>query len=223
MYVQRDGIAMGSPLGPLFANFYMGSVEEKVFTQHPNLKPALYTRYVDDIFLDIPSEDDVLRLAQTFKQNSVLNFTHEIEQDQKLPFLDILIERHNTSFSTEVYVKSTNLGFCLNGASECPQKYHRSVINSFVRRALTHSTTTPSIKKELNRITQLLINNGYDKKKSTTSYEKDCSHIIRSHPLRHPTRRLKKNHHQPRPTSLFTTKTPCHHHWKPMNKPFKTS
>ena len=44
MYVQRDGIAMGSPLGPLFANFYMGSIEEKVFTENPQLKPALYSR-----------------------------------------------------------------------------------------------------------------------------------------------------------------------------------
>ena len=27
LYVQRDGIAMGSPLGVLFSNFYMGTVE----------------------------------------------------------------------------------------------------------------------------------------------------------------------------------------------------
>ena len=67
MYVQRDGIAMGSPLGPLFANFYMGSIEEKVFAENPQLKPALYSRYVDDIFLDIPSENDVQKLVDTFK------------------------------------------------------------------------------------------------------------------------------------------------------------
>ncbi|XP_068241019.1 uncharacterized protein [Palaemon carinicauda] len=31
MYIQKDGIAMGSPLGILFANFYMGIEEERVF------------------------------------------------------------------------------------------------------------------------------------------------------------------------------------------------
>ncbi|XP_064107999.1 uncharacterized protein LOC135216554 [Macrobrachium nipponense] len=34
MFIQKDGVAMGSPLGVLFANFYMGTVEERVFSQH---------------------------------------------------------------------------------------------------------------------------------------------------------------------------------------------
>ncbi|XP_068227690.1 uncharacterized protein [Palaemon carinicauda] len=33
MYLQKDGVAMGSPLGMLFANFHMGVVEERVFSQ----------------------------------------------------------------------------------------------------------------------------------------------------------------------------------------------
>ncbi|XP_068235641.1 uncharacterized protein [Palaemon carinicauda] len=32
MYLQKDGVAMGSPLGVLFANFYVGVVEERVFS-----------------------------------------------------------------------------------------------------------------------------------------------------------------------------------------------
>ena len=31
LYQQVDGIAMGSPLGPTFANFYLGDIEEKIF------------------------------------------------------------------------------------------------------------------------------------------------------------------------------------------------
>jgi hypothetical protein len=40
MYVQIDGFAMGSPLGPLVAKFYLGSIEEKVFHLNNNLKSA---------------------------------------------------------------------------------------------------------------------------------------------------------------------------------------
>ena len=87
MYVQVDGVAMGSPLGVLFANFYMGSLEEKIFTQHPDLKPPLYARYIDDIFINASSEEHVTQLIDIFKNNSALNFTHEIEEDQQLPFL----------------------------------------------------------------------------------------------------------------------------------------
>ena len=52
IYQQIDGVAMGSPLGPLFANIFM-SFHEKTWLQNcPSLfKPLLYRRYVDDCFL----------------------------------------------------------------------------------------------------------------------------------------------------------------------------
>ncbi|XP_076037182.1 uncharacterized protein LOC143022718 [Oratosquilla oratoria] len=42
--VQTVGVAMGSPLGVMFANFRMGSIEERIFTQHPKLKPYNFCR-----------------------------------------------------------------------------------------------------------------------------------------------------------------------------------
>ncbi|XP_076059521.1 uncharacterized protein LOC143036158 [Oratosquilla oratoria] len=162
MYVQIDGVAMGSPLGVLFANFYMGSTEEMIFTQHYELKPSIYTRYIDDIFISADTEDSLSQITEMFKENSSPNYTHEIEIERKLPFLDTVVHRGTDSFSTEVYVKPTNLGFCLNGASECPERYRRSVINSFVKRALTHCSTWTATNAVLKRISQLS-NNGYKK------------------------------------------------------------
>ena len=49
---------MGSPLGPTFANFYMGKLENCIF-QNQN-KPNIYARYVDDIFLEIQSEQQLI-------------------------------------------------------------------------------------------------------------------------------------------------------------------
>ena len=48
--VQIEGVAMGSPLGPTFANFYIGNLEELIFSDI-NIKPSIYWRYVDDIFV----------------------------------------------------------------------------------------------------------------------------------------------------------------------------
>ena len=47
IYIQKDGVAMGSPLGPLLANIFMTSLEENVI---PSLSPSLcnWKRYVDD-------------------------------------------------------------------------------------------------------------------------------------------------------------------------------
>ena len=41
MYIQKDGMSMGSPLRPIFPNFYMADVENKVLSI-PNMKPNIY-------------------------------------------------------------------------------------------------------------------------------------------------------------------------------------
>ena len=161
MRVQLDGVIMGSPLGPLFANFYMGTIEEKIFNDHPSLQPPIYARYMDDIFINVKDNLQVVRLAQLFKENSALNFTYELENNGTLPFLDILVSASSEKFKTEVYVKETNLGFCLNGSSECPKRYKRSVILALVNRAFSHCSTWTATNKELQKISTLLVNNGY--------------------------------------------------------------
>ena len=65
------------------------------------------------------------------------------------------------NFKTTVYTKPTNVGRCLNAKGECPEAYKRSVVASYVHRALTHCSTWEETNKELNRVKQLLTNNGY--------------------------------------------------------------
>ena len=49
LYRQIDGVAMGSPLGPSFANIFL-CFHETLWLQNcpSDFKPALYRRYVDD-------------------------------------------------------------------------------------------------------------------------------------------------------------------------------
>ena len=51
-YKQHDGVAMGSPLGPIFANIFL-SVHEILWLEKcpPEFGPVIYKRYVDDTFL----------------------------------------------------------------------------------------------------------------------------------------------------------------------------
>lgn len=50
---------------------------------------------------------------------------------------------------------------CLNGNSECPKRNLDSTISVYVRRALTHCSNWKDTHQELERITQVLVNNGY--------------------------------------------------------------
>ena len=159
LFRQVDGVAMGSPLGVLFANMYMATVEERTFSEQQ--KPKIYGRYIDDIFITVQNNEDAINLREKFKNNSVLNFTIENSDQKTLPFLDVLISQKDERFFTTVYTKATNTGRCLNAKGECPESYKRSVVNAYVNRAFTHCTTWKNVHTELDRIRQLLTNNGY--------------------------------------------------------------
>ena len=158
MYCQVDGVAMGSPLGVLFANFFTGTIEATAQQQN---RPSIYCRYIDDIFVRVRNLDELQALKKRLTDASGLNFTYEESRDGSLPFLDVLVTARDAGFTTTVYIKQTNQGLCLNGDSECPQRYLRSTINAYVRRALSHCTSWESTHKELERLTQVLVHNGY--------------------------------------------------------------
>ena len=88
LYKQVDGVAMGSPLGPLFANIFLSFHEKSWLADCPsNFKPLFYRRYVDDCFLIIQSRDHVLPfLSYLNSEHSNIQFTHELENNFFSPF-----------------------------------------------------------------------------------------------------------------------------------------
>ena len=122
IYQQIDGVAMGSPLGPLFANIFMSFHEKSWLYNCPSIfKPILYRRYVDDCFLLFRSLDHVpLFFNYLNHQHPNISFTSELEKDGKLPFLDVDITRSKGKFSTSVYRKPTFTGLFTNFHSFIP-------------------------------------------------------------------------------------------------------
>ena len=84
-YIQLDGVAMGSPLGPLLANVFMCSLEESTV---PTLKDCLVhsKRYVDDthVYIEPDKTDYVMKKLDTYHQQ--IQFTYELEKDQCISF-----------------------------------------------------------------------------------------------------------------------------------------
>ena len=58
IYKQTDGVAMGSPLGPSLANFFLGHLEKDKI-MYSDFTPQFYNRYVDDICAIFYDSDNV--------------------------------------------------------------------------------------------------------------------------------------------------------------------
>ena len=95
---------MGSPLGPLFANIFLSFHEKSWLADCPSVfKPIFYRRYVDDCFLIFTSRDHVTPfLSYLNSKHPNIQFTHELESNLCLPFLDVKVIHSNGSFATTV-------------------------------------------------------------------------------------------------------------------------
>ena len=162
---------MGSPLGPLFSEFYMSHIENTVF-KDPSMKPDLYVRYVDDIFIR-SAAPHMLKLRHAFETASVLKFTYEMPVDNKIPFLDVLVSCQE-NITTSVYHKPTDMGVCLHANSECPERYKKAVLTSYLKRAYGVSSSWDLFNAEIMRIKQVLVNNGY----SNSFVDKHVKHFL---------------------------------------------
>ena len=55
-YDQKDGVAMGSPLGSVLANLFMGIKEDQWFNAYNGVMSEFYRRYVDDTFVEFENK-----------------------------------------------------------------------------------------------------------------------------------------------------------------------
>ena len=82
------------------------------------------------VALDYGRQLYLCNLQLVFQNNSVLNFTNKLNSNNKLQFLDALINTNNI-FITFPYKKTTYTNSCpLNYKSECPKQYEIAVIKN---------------------------------------------------------------------------------------------
>ncbi|XP_060579543.1 uncharacterized protein LOC132736432 [Ruditapes philippinarum] len=134
-FLQKMGTAMGSPVAPAYAALFMGKFEEE-FLKDSQLKPSLWLRFLDDIFM---LWDHSLEELNTFidKINNVhpsIKFTHTISQ-QSVSFLDVQVSKGKSyELQTNVYVKETNNHQYLDYTSCHPKRCKDGIPHSQAKR-----------------------------------------------------------------------------------------
>ena len=90
---------------------------------------------MDDTFLLFSSKDHVLKFKNYINtRHKNMNFTHEIEKNNCLAFLDVLVTREE-AFCTSLYRKPTFSGLYSNFESFMPDSYKKGLIFTLLHRA----------------------------------------------------------------------------------------
>jgi retron-type reverse transcriptase len=111
---QTDGVAMGSPLSPVIANFYMEDFEKKAIANTTH-KPACWYRYVDDTFVIWPHRQEKLMDILNHLNGIHNNIQFTMEKEGHFLFLDVDVYRKmDSSLGHKVYRKPTHTSLYLH-------------------------------------------------------------------------------------------------------------
>jgi len=144
---------MGSPLGPLIANAFMCSIEDRL--QDQGKLPEFYKRYVDDTLSIMPNfETAEAFLSSLNESHPSVSFTMKLGKHSKLPFLGTKIRKCNGRLETRVYRKPTDTGLLLHYKSQVDDRYKKSLLKTMLDRAFKMSSTWQRFHLECDRLTQ---------------------------------------------------------------------
>ena len=150
LYVQQQnvhsqGVAIGSPLGPVLRNIFMVELETALITNLSN-KLSSWRQFVDDriCFEKKDSIKFVLDTLNNFLKN--IKFTFEEDIDGKIPFLDTLL------VDTTVYRKKTNSNINLNWNSFGPNSWNWGTLRTIANRPFEICSTDNFLEEEIEHI-----------------------------------------------------------------------
>ncbi|MEL7307661.1 MAG: reverse transcriptase domain-containing protein, partial [Pseudomonadota bacterium] len=163
LFVQHDGMSMGSILGPTMAAFALDMIEAK-FQNYQGNHPLVYYRYVDDclaLFTSQKDAEDFLLFLNSHHPD--LKFTIEYETDGSIAFLDTQIYHKADSVDVEWCLKKTNTGIYVPGCAYAPFKYKVAAMRSLFYRAKRISSPQ-FYERACDKIRHIFRANGFDDK-----------------------------------------------------------
>jgi hypothetical protein len=165
-YRQKDGVAMGSPLGPALANAFLCYHETQWLDECPlAFMPIFFARYVDDIFVLLRSREHIAMLSDYLSsKHPNIRFTMEEEKNNVLPFLDVNVYRDADRFSSSVHRKETFSGVYMNFRSFLPTTYKSGLLSTLLYRAYSISSSFNSLHEEVEKLKKIFARNGYPSK-----------------------------------------------------------
>ena len=166
LYSQKDGLVMGGPLSALLSEIYMQNYETNNIINNKIYSPFIkaYYRYVDDTFILFRGSN---RQAENLvkylnKINKNIQFTLEIQINNKLNFLDLTVSIINNKFDFSIYRKPTQTDAIIPHDSNHPYSQKISFFNSIFYRLERIPLNKTNYEHELNIIYNIAHRNNFN-------------------------------------------------------------
>lgn len=121
--MERQWDLMGSPISGCIAKIILRPVENKIMSKF-QIKPTYWYRIVDDVFIILYESLELLKefLNEVNKIDRNKQFTLEIKQNNRLPFLDVRLFKIAKDLTMEraVYRKSMRSDNTISYESSSP-------------------------------------------------------------------------------------------------------
>ena len=161
-FIQVQGTAMGTRMGPSYANIFMGELEENLLQQTSN-RPAIWWRFIDDIFAIWTHGEDNLNtfLREINSFHETIKFTAEWSKE-KVSFLDTTVFINESGIHTHLYTKPTDTHQYLMPTSCHPKHCTNSIPYSQSLRCRRICSNEEDFQIRVRELKQHLLTRGYN-------------------------------------------------------------
>ncbi len=122
----------------------------------------LWLRYVDDTFVIINCNDLEHFHKIINSMNASIKFSREEEQNNRLPFLDVLVQRHRDGqINTSVCRKSSNSDIVLHYSCNHPTSHKRLCVKTLFDRAQLYCSDGKTLALEHSYLLNMFRSCGY--------------------------------------------------------------
>ena len=163
-FKQKQGTAIGTKMAPPYAILFMSDLEDEFLKNSP-LKPFVWWRYIDDIFMIWQHGEAKLQefLKNLNSCHPTIKFTAD-HSPEKINFLDVQVIRHGDHLVTDLFTKPTDTHQYLHATSCHVFHSKRSIPFSQALRLNRICSEGKFFDKRCNQLEEWLSKRGYSDK-----------------------------------------------------------
>ena len=157
------GTAIGTRMAPSYANIFMDRLERRLI-QNAEVKPHIWWRYIDDIFIVWTEGEEKLKQFIDYLNNAhdTIKFTCKWS-DHEIEFLDVKVINESGVLETDVFIKPTDSHQFLHYSSCHPGACKRSIPFAQAMRLRRICSKSCFFEKRAGDLVEFLLERGYRK------------------------------------------------------------